>query len=668
MSLIPQPFIDDLLTRLDIVDIIDKRVKLKKTGKNYSACCPFHNEKTPSFTVSQDKQFYYCFGCGATGNAVGFLMEYDKLGFIDAVEQLAHSAGVQVPREERAEKDRKQADFKPLYSLLDDCNSFYQQQLKEHPDRYKAVKYLQERGLSGQICQSFGLGYAPQGWDNLLAKLGTDQKRQDALVTTGMVIENEESQKRYDRFRSRIMFPILDIRGRCIGFGGRVLGEENRVGPDGKKAKGSGPKYLNSPETPVFHKGRELYGLYQARHANRELKQLVVVEGYMDVIALAQYGINNAVATLGTACGEDHLNLAFKYTSTIAFCFDGDNAGRTAAKRALENALPVMTDGRQIKFLFLPEGQDPDSLVRQIGPERFTELLHKGTPLEEFFFDALSEDINVTTMEGRARLSKLAAPLLHKLPKGVYRELMFDLLAKRTGLSQDILQELISEPAPRLAPEPIKPATMHQSAPSAPQHVEQYGGAPYIDDNAPPLDDYPFGGEPEFTSHFPEQHSLRAEPRKKRTEFAMTPTRLATALLFNKPELARHIGEPELPGGEENSRLEQLINYLKQRENPSVGSIIGYWLGCFGTDSREELTGLIANQLLTHARRGEYNDQQELQDALAKLQQQRTEQQRRDAINALKAKPPGTLTPDERKQLLELLQMGKKPPPEATKH
>lgn len=671
MSRIPQPFIDDLLNRLDIVEIVDKRVKLKKTGKNYSACCPFHNEKTPSFTVSQDKQFYYCFGCGASGNALGFVMEFDKKDFVDTVESLASSAGLQVPKEEPRQKNHKpKQDFKSLYQLLSNCSEFYQQQLKEHPARQKAVKYLQERGLTGHIAKAYGMGYAPQGWDNLLTKFGLDEHDRKALVATGMVIENEEDNKRYDRFRHRIMFPILDTRGRTIGFGGRVLGEENRVGPDGKKAKGSGPKYLNSPETLVFQKGKELYGLYQARQANRELKHLLVVEGYMDVIALAQYGITNAVATLGTACGEEHLKLAFKYTNTIVFCFDGDKAGRTAAKRALENAIPVMNDGYQVKFLFVPEGQDPDSLVRQIGPERFAELIAKAKPLEEFFFDVLSEDLDTTTMGGRARLSKLAAPLLHKLPKSVYRELMFELLAQRTGLSQDILQELISEPVPKLAPEEIKPhqANHLQMPENTISEGIEAGFAPDDYDNMPEFNNTQvFENEPELhSSYFPQQMPLgdsTHSPLKQtsRNSKIKLPThKLAIRLMLENPPLAHKVATLELPESEESKHLLRLYNFLKQRENPTFSSIVGSWLGIFGPDSKADLLDPIASEVLGQVKKSSnFNDLQELQDALNKLQQQARELTRRQALSRLHSKPFNTLSTEDKQKLLELLASGK---------
>ncbi|MDZ7923041.1 MAG: DNA primase [Marinagarivorans sp.] len=666
MSLIPQNFIDDLLNRIDIVDIIDKRVKLKKTGKNYSACCPFHNEKSPSFTVSQDKQFYYCFGCGVTGNAVGFLMEFDKVNFVDAVESLAHLAGMQVPKDETPQKRTVvKQDYKTLYQLMSDCSDFYAEQLKSHPERDKSVQYLRERGLTGQIAKAFRMGYAPQGWDNLLLKFGVDDMGRKALIESGMLIVSDDGAKQYDRFRNRIMFPILDVRGRVIGFGGRVLGEENRIGADGKKLKGSGPKYLNSPETPIFHKGKELYGLYQARQANRELKHLLVVEGYMDVIALAQYGISNAVATLGTACGEDHLTLAFKYTNTIVFCFDGDKAGRTAAKRALENALPIMTDGYQIKFLFLAEGQDPDSLVRQIGQERFNDLIEKASPLEEFFFNVLGEGLNVMTMEGRARMSKLAAPLLHQLPKSVYRELMFELLAQRTGLSHDILQELIAEPIPRLVVE-----SDIEKAPPAPLKIPAIG-APvkkiFTEMKMP---------EPVSTEAWPEsalpnsdfKSARRALPRSgghgkavmTKGRVQLNPVSLAMALLLERPELAHLLDEIDLPNTPTNQPIHQLFDYLKRRDNTTFASVIGYWGGRFGAAAQQELVALVANDLLLHAKRGnQYDDLTELKDALAKLRLQADERKRRQDLADLQSKPATEFSAEEHKRYMELLRAGK---------
>ncbi|MEW8281341.1 MAG: DNA primase, partial [Candidatus Thiodiazotropha taylori] len=343
---IPTHFIDQLLNRVDIVDVINRRVTLKKAGKEFQACCPFHDEKTPSFTVSPSKQFYHCFGCGAHGSAIGFLMEYDNLGFVEAVEELAQSAGLEVPREGGNEQG---PDLRPLYELMEKTARFYQHQLKHHAESPAAVDYLKSRGMSGQIAASYGIGFAPPGWDNLTGTLGSDKASLERLNKCGLL--SESNGKQYDRFRNRIIFPIRDPRGRTIGFGGRVLGDDK-------------PKYLNSPETPLFHKGRELYGLYEARQANREISNLLVVEGYMDVVALAQHNIQNAVATLGTATTHEHLELIFRNCPEVIFCFDGDRAGRDAAWKALNTSLPLMRDGREVRFLFLPQGEDPDTQVR----------------------------------------------------------------------------------------------------------------------------------------------------------------------------------------------------------------------------------------------------------------------------------------------------------------
>ena len=360
---IPQQFIDDLLTRIDVVDVINQRVPLKKAGTEYKACCPFHDEKTPSFTVSQSKQFYHCFGCGAHGSAIRFLMEYDRLSFPDAIEELAASIGLEVPREDGfTPRDNR----KPVYEILEQAARFYAQQLRHHPKANRAIEYLKNRGLSGEIAKTFHLGFAPPGWDNLLKKFGNDEQSLGLLRKAGLISEPEG--KRYDRFRDRIMFPIHDSRGRVVGFGGRVL-------DDGS------PKYLNSPETPVFHKGSELYGLWEAKHANKSLPRVLVVEGYMDVIALAQYDIRNAVATLGTAATDQHLEKLFRTAPEVVFCFDGDRAGRDAAWKALNTALPILRDGRQARFLLLPEGEDPDTYVRRIGKDEFMNQVAKSEPL-----------------------------------------------------------------------------------------------------------------------------------------------------------------------------------------------------------------------------------------------------------------------------------------------
>jgi len=424
---IPAHFIDELLNRVDIVDLINGRVPLKKAGKDYQACCPFHNEKTPSFTVSREKQFYHCFGCGAHGTAIGFLMEYDNLGFVDSIEELAGKAGLEVPREGR---DESGPDYRPLYATLDQAARFFQWQLRKHPDAGKAVGYLKQRGLSGEISVDFGIGYAPPGWDNLIRQQGQDPKGLELLRITGMISE-PETDKCYDRFRDRIMFPIRNHRGQTIAFGGRILG-------DGK------PKYLNSPETPVFHKGRELYGLYEVRKALRKIERLLVVEGYMDVVALAQFGIRYAVATLGTATTTEHLERLFRTTSEVIFCFDGDRAGRDAGWKALETAMPQMRDGREARFLFLPDGEDPDTLIRKEGRDHFEQRIANSTPLSSFLFDKLESEVDMTSLGGRARLAEQAKPLLGKLPSGLFREMMHQRLAQRVGLEPG---QLGSQPA-----------------------------------------------------------------------------------------------------------------------------------------------------------------------------------------------------------------------------
>ncbi len=398
---IPRDFIDDLLARTDVVEVVNQRVPLKKKGREYVACCPFHSEKTPSFTVSREKQFYHCFGCGAHGSAIGFLMEYDNLDFVSAVETLAADLGLDVPRE--GGDDRPRENLQPLYDLLADAATYYQQALKRSD---RAKQYLKGRGLSGEIARDFAIGYAPEGWDNLLDQL-RGKYDQNLLTKAGMVSRND-SGRLYDKFRNRIMFPIHDPRGRVIAFGGRVLEQGE-------------PKYLNSPETPVFHKSSTLYGLYEATRARSRLARLIVVEGYMDVVALAQHGIRNAVATLGTATTADHVRMMFQRVPRIVFCFDGDRAGREAAWRALGNAMGALRDGKEVDFLFLPEGEDPDSYVRQHGAERFNALADEAIPLSDYLFQTLKSRHDVTRMEGRSSLMLEAQQLIKPLHQGFLR-------------------------------------------------------------------------------------------------------------------------------------------------------------------------------------------------------------------------------------------------------
>ncbi|MDH4072827.1 MAG: DNA primase [Gammaproteobacteria bacterium] len=413
-GLIPKQFIVDLVDRADVVEVVGRRVQLRKAGKEFKACCPFHDEKTPSFTVSPAKGFYHCFGCGAHGNALDFLMEYDHMEFVEAVEALAHSMGVEVPHEET---DRPARSYDQLFELMRTVQAWYQAELRSNDG---AVDYLKARGIDGATAQRFGLGYAPAGWSNVLDRFGKSKESIDRLLAAGLVIRKDDG-KHYDRFRDRIMFPIRDARGRTIGFGGRVLGKDE-------------PKYLNSPETVLFHKGRELYGLYEARQALRSIDRLVVVEGYMDVVGLARHGIDFATATLGTATTDEHLNRLFRACDEIFFCFDGDRAGRAAAWKALENALPQVRDGRQIRFVFLPEGHDPDTFVQAQGADGFVNALDKALPLSDFLIEELSSQVDTNSVDGRARLAELAKPLVVRIPPGIYRELLTTRLEDAVGL------------------------------------------------------------------------------------------------------------------------------------------------------------------------------------------------------------------------------------------
>lgn len=508
---IPQSFIDELLTRTDIVDVIDARVPLKKAGREYKACCPFHNEKTPSFTVSQIKQFYHCFGCGAHGSAISFLMEFEHMEFVEAVEDLAGMAGLEVPREAGIDS-APQASTRPSYELLEAAARFYQQQLRSHPQANRAVDYLKHRGLTGEVAARFGIGFAPPGWDNLTTALGTDRSSREILIQTGLVIQRDDGSGIYDRFRDRILFPIHDRRGRTVGFGGRVLGDDT-------------PKYLNSPESPVFHKGQELYGLFEARKAVRKLERILVVEGYMDVVALAQFDIHYAVATLGTATTHEHLERLFRTVPEVVFCFDGDRAGRAAAWRALENTLPVLRDGREARFLFLPEGEDPDTLVRQIGRDAFEQRIAGAAHLSDFLFDHLSSELDTASIDGRARLVDLARPLLSKLPDSIFRQLMIERLADIAHTDTGRLGDRLDKPAE------VQPRTQTPAAVSG-------------------------GGK--------------------------SPVREAIAMLLYQPALAQEV--EQLPLKYANSMpgvslLVELLDLLQRQPQLKTGAVLEHWRG-----------------------------------------------------------------------------------------
>jgi DNA primase len=441
---IPQQFVQDLLSRVDIVDVVQSRVPLKKKGKDYWACCPFHGEKSPSFSVSQSKQFYKCFGCGVAGNALGFVMAYDRIEFPAAVEMLSERLGIEVPREEGS--DPQAGLRQELYTILSEASSYYQRKLRE-PDGAPGVDYLKRRGVSGEIAKQYGIGYSPAGWDGLLKAVGTGPRQRELLEQAGMLIPKERGDF-YDRFRERVMFPIRDARGRVIGFGGRVLD------------KGE-PKYLNSPETPVFHKGSELYGLFEAKQHKDSQSRMLLVEGYMDVVALAQFGISNAVAALGTAATAAHFETLFRYCPEVICCFDGDNAGRGAAWRALGHAISLQREGRQVRFLFLPETEDPDSMVRKEGTDAFKQRMsEQSLPLSTYLFEELSRQTDITSLDGKARLAALAKPLIAKATDPIFRTLLEQELNQRIGLAPSVAAEKPATSRPTRVPIRLKPLAM----------------------------------------------------------------------------------------------------------------------------------------------------------------------------------------------------------------
>ncbi len=578
MGMIPNAFIDDLIARVDIVDIIDSALPLRRSGKNYAACCPFHKEKTPSFTVSPDKQFYYCFGCGANGNAIGFLMDYHHQSFVDAVESLAQRAGLEVPREINEKQSRQHNQNKILYEILEKASDWYQQQLRSSPDKELAVNYLKGRGLSGQIAKEFLVGYAPPGWNGLLNAESLNKFRPEQFVEAGLSIcKNEQGSHdkalQYDRFRDRIMYPIRDSRGRVIAFGGRVLGDDK-------------PKYLNSPETPVFSKGKELYGLYEAKQADNKLSKIVVVEGYMDVIALAQMGIKNAVATLGTAISSEHLHLIFRTVSEVVFCFDGDSAGLRAAERALHTSLPFAQDGRQVRFLFLASGEDPDSMVRKEGPELFRHQMDNAKPLSEFLFEYASQGINLTSMDGKATLAKAATPLINQIPKGIFYEMMVARLAEITQLDSAIIIQSLKD-AQQVQVEKAALASPARSIPASNSNPSRTPGSrenPKPESafqSAPPLstynsselaideDDRDFYGFDEQQPGFVRQHKRIPAILKVLTH------------LLRQPQLAKTSEIPEEVYKLKASHIDLLVevlSYIRESEkNVSTAMLLGKW-------------------------------------------------------------------------------------------
>lgn len=637
-GMIPQSFIDDLLNRTDIVEVVGSRIQLKKAGKNYSARCPFHNEKTPSFSVSPDKQFYYCFGCGAGGNALGFVMDHDNLDFVQAVEDLAKRAGMDVPREEgRGNKPRQPTDS-PLYPLLTAAADFYRQALKSHPGRQAAVNYLKGRGLTGEIARDFGLGFAPPGWDNLFRHLGGDTLQVKAMIDAGLLIENAETGKRYDRFRDRVMFPIRDSRGRIIAFGGRVLGDDK-------------PKYLNSPETPVFHKGQELYGLFEARKNNRNLDEIMVVEGYMDVIALAQQGLRNAVATLGTATSEEHIKRLFRLVPSILFCFDGDQAGRKAAWRALEAVLPNLQDGHRARFLFLPEGEDPDSLVRAEGPDAFRARLNQqAQPLADYFFQQLMDEADPRSLEGKAHLATLATPLIEQIPGNHLRTLMRQRLSELTGLAAQ-------PPGTASAAAQYSPARDDYSHfgdvshyDNAPAYEHYEAQASYLEQRPPAHDNRTkYSGK---SSNRAWQHKGSRgdfQPRPPRTAISVeSPTLSALRTLLQNPQLALKVEDASHFAAENDLYAQLLVALLEAlQKNPRLSTLqlIARW---HGTDQGRLLRALAEKEWLISAD----NLEQQFFDTITTLAARQREQRLEHLLQKARL---SELSSAEKEQLRELL-------------
>ena len=604
-GLIPQTFIDKLLDQIDIVDVVDRRVKLKKSGKNYSARCPFHDEKTPSFSVNQEKQFYYCFGCGASGNVIGFLINYENADFPQAIKILADSLGLEVPQENKSPGNvnysGSETNYKPLYECLNKASEFYQSQLRGHPEAHRAITYLKERGLTGEIAKYFQIGFAPPGWNNLINKFGPSELDQKRLLETGMIVRNEVGHT-YDRFRDRIVFPIRDQKGRVVAFGGRVLGDDK-------------PKYLNSPETSVFHKGSELYGFYEAKHGSRSLTRILVTEGYLDVVALAQFGINYSVATLGTSTSQKHLERIFRLCPEVIFCYDGDDAGRKAALRALEVTLPTMIDGRQARFLFLPEGEDPDTLIRAKGKDYFESLITSARPLEEFLFDTLSKDIDMKTMEGRARYSKVALPYLKCLPSGIFRELMLQELAQRTGISKSSF-------------------ALHEENMANSLHERK---------------------KPEEKSNSIITKVTNKPINQKYEVNCFSSINAALKSLLHQPNLANQVNESILKRlqNDEANILRESILLLQQSSAPTSELLLGHW---YGTTNEKLIKKLADEEQLIP----EEGIEAQFHDAVAKILMISDQSSISEEIAILKSKVYSSITQDEKIRLRKLLQMKRK--------
>ncbi len=536
---IPQNFIDEVLRRTDIVELIGNYIRLKKTGKNYSACCPFHNEKSPSFSVNRDKQFYHCFGCGASGNALSFVMQYEHREFLDSLEHLAHKVGLSLPE---SSQQQQQVSYQPLYDILEAAAQFFEQQLQHAPQRDKAHTYLQKRGLDSQTISHWRIGYAPAGWDNLYKTFADNPEKIKLLQDVGLIVHNEQRDSYYDAMRDRVIFPIRDYRGRVIAFGGRVLDD-------------SKPKYLNSPESPIFHKGEELYGFYESKQAKQSLTKIMVVEGYLDVIAVHQAGFPFAVATLGTATSTTHIERIFKSVPEAIFCFDGDNAGQKAAWRALESALPALKEGVSAQFLFLPNDHDPDSFIKENGTESFANTLKQTLSLADFLFNQLSTDLKLDSLEGKSRLASLAKPLIEKVPVGVYRQLLWQRLSQLTGLDEQALKAAM----------PIKNASSEQVTPLA---------------DTPPKN---------RSFAIPRREFITASVKPKNLAGRTSLCDKAIQLLLQQPNAVLGLNINSLEPMPDNQLLRDVWQFCTLKPDSTSISILGAWQG---TDEGSHLQAL----------------------------------------------------------------------------
>ena len=594
---IPDSFIETLNDRMNIVDVISTRVPLKKSGREYHGRCPFHDDSSPSFSVNPDKQVYHCFGCGASGGLISFIMEYDNMDFVSAVESLASLAGLEVPTEAT---DPEASKRKVLYEILELADQAFRKALKSDPSRERAVSYLKGRGLTGTIAHRFGLGYAPDGWRFLYDQLSADTLIRKKLLDAGLTVVNSQGRE-YDRFRERVMFPIRDIRGRTIAFGGRVLDD-------------SKPKYLNSPETKLFRKSDTLYGLYEARQVCRSLDRVLVVEGYMDVVALSQFGIDFAVATLGTSLTSQHLDRLSRQTTQVIVCFDGDKAGRTAAKRALDTMLPFLSDEFSIRFLFLPDGHDPDSLVRGEGTDAFLSRLNDALPVSEALIHLLSDDVDLTKIDGRARLTALALPKIAKIPVSIYRSLMLDSLSELSGTRRTDLDARLQD----LQIEPI-------GGEEKPANTPGQGQAQEIDTSMASFESLRPVGDDQFTDF-----SENVEPPTEIEDIPEVPSdlqfpnpdkpepltnRLLWLLLQNPKLLTDTFTIPERSRLVNIRALAQVFDWLTTSDNPTTVGLMGHFSGT-------ELGRLLSRLLSREALFSEHSYQVEFQDGLNQLKKQ----------------------------------------------